>query len=242
MFLLEAVEDIVKLTLIVASVYVMLRLYARNRRPAWSEPLERRRVAILLSLALGSGAIKVLEDVVRGDSGPIDKAVLLFIRDHIPPTFTGLFSAVTSTGSARALAPLTVTATLALLLGRRRQEALLLTASVVAAAATVYVIKTLVGRARPALWKTEWYWGSSFPSGHTLVVAAFATALALAVGRMWPSARGVAFSVATVWVVLVAISRLVLGVHWPTDVLAAACIGASLPFAMAVTLELHRAS
>ncbi len=242
MFLLEVAEDVVKLTLIVVSIYVLLRLYAQHRRPAWSEPLERRRVGILLSLTLGTGAIKLLEDVVRGDSGPIDKAVLLFIRDHVPATFTGFFSAATFTGSARMLVPLTVIATLVLLVDRRRWEALLLTASVSAAAATVYVVKTLVGRARPALWKTEWYWGSSFPSGHTLVVAAFATALALAVGRIWPATRSVAFFTATVWIALVATSRLVLGVHWPTDVLAAACIGASLPLAMAIALDLHGAS
>jgi len=112
---------------------------------------------------------------------------------------------------------------------------------VIGAAAVVYVVKALVGRARPALWETEAYWGSSFPSGHTLVVAAFATAAALCASRVRPAARKLALSIAILWISLVAVSRLVLGVHWPTDVLAAACIGAFLPLAMSVGLELRYA-
>jgi undecaprenyl-diphosphatase len=61
------------------------------------------------------------------------------------------------------------------------------------------------------------------------------------VSRIRPAARKLALSIAILWISLVAISRLVLGVHWPTDVLAAACIGAFLPLAMSVVLELRYA-
>jgi undecaprenyl-diphosphatase len=198
-------------------------------------------LSILLVLVLAVSAIKVSEDVIGGESGPIDKAILLFIRSHVPGTLTGFFEAVTFTGSSKVLFPLATAATIALLCARRRLEALLLAASAISGAAAVYVVKTVVGRARPALWETEAYWGSSFPSGHTLVVAAFATAAALCASRIRPAARKLALSIAILWISLVAISRLVLGVHWPTDVLAAACIGAFLPLAMSVVLELRYA-
>ena len=109
------------------------------------------------------------------------------------------------------------------------------------AAVVVYVVKLAVNRVRPTLWETDSYWGSSFPSGHTLVVAAFATAIALSATRAWPSTRVLAVTTAVTWIGLVGLSRLVLGVHWPTDVLAAACIGASLPLAQSVALDLHYA-
>src|SRR3989475_11662183 len=201
----------------------------------------RRRLTLLSVLVLAVSAIKVSEEVIDGESGPVDKAILLFIHGHVPGTLTGFFEAVTFTGSSKLLFPLASVATLALLLARRRLEALLVAVSVISAAAVVYVVKMMVGRARPALWETEAYWGSSFPSGHTLVVAAFATAAALCASRIRPAARKLALSIAILWISLVAISRLVLGVHWPTDVLAAACIGAFLPLAMSVGLELRYA-
>lgn len=234
-------EDVAKLALIVACLYFILGAYVRREQPAWTAPLEKRRLAILLVLVLAASAVKLSEDVLGGESGPIDRTILLFIHRHAPGTLTGFFEAVSFTGSFRALFPLATVASIALLYARHRFEAFLVATSVISAALVIYVVKTAVGRARPALWDTDWYWGSSFPSGHTLVVAAFATAAVLCVNRIKPTAHKLALSIALLWITLVAISRLVLGVHWPTDVLVAACIGAFLPLAISVTLELRNA-
>jgi undecaprenyl-diphosphatase len=100
-------------------------------------------------------------------------------------------------------------------------------------------MKAIVGRARPALWEAQWYWGSSFPSGHTLNTAAFATAAALCVARIWPRAGTPAMALAAVWTGLVAASRLVLGVHWPSDVLVAMCLGFFIPLMISVAHDLR---
>jgi undecaprenyl-diphosphatase len=238
--ILELMAEVTKLALVVAALYASLGAYVRHRRPAWSAPLEKRRLGILLGLVLAVCAIAVTEDVLGGESGPMDRALLLFIHARVSGRLDGFFEAVTLTGSSTLLFPLTAVTAAVLLWTRHRIEALLLAGSVLAGAAVVYVIKTAVGRSRPALWETEWYWGSSFPSGHTLVTAAFATAAVLCVSRIRPARRTVALWIALAWVLLVALSRLVLGVHWPTDVLAAACIGAFLPLALSVALELRR--
>jgi undecaprenyl-diphosphatase len=237
---LKVVGEIFELGLVVACLYVALRLVVRHRQPTWFVPLQRRRLAILWVLVVAVLATKVTEDVIDGESGPIDTAVLSFIRAHLPAALTSVFEAITVTGSANVLGPLIAAATLALLIARRRFEAALLALSTIGGAGVVYIVKTLVGRARPDLWPAQWYWGSSFPSGHTLVVAAFATAGALSLARIWPATREWAVAVAIVWVLLVALSRLVLGVHWPTDVLAAACIGATLPLGLSLAFDFGR--
>jgi len=241
MLLLEALEDITKLALSVAALYVAVRLVLRRHQPEWSERIERRRTAFVWLLSLGAAAIMVAEDALGGESRPIDRATLLFIREWVPSALRQAFEWITLSASGRVLAPLTIAASAALLLARRRIDAALVAASVACAAAVVYVLKALVGRERPALWEAQWYWGSSFPSGHTLAVAAFATAMALVAGREWPAARVPALTLALLWVVLVGFSRLVLGVHWPTDVLVAACLGAAIPLGLSFTFEPRRA-
>ena len=221
--ILEFGKDVTMLAIIVAALYFTLGAYVRHKQPTWSEPLARRRSVVVLVLSFSAAAIKVSEDALSGVSGPIDGAILLFIHGHVPSSLKGFFEAVSMTGSSRVLFPLATGGTIALLYARRRFEALLLAASAISAATVVYLVKMLVGRPRPVLWETKWYWGSSFPSGHTLVVAAFATAATLCISRIWPTARNYALLIAIFWISNVALSRLVLGVHWPTDVLAAAC-------------------
>jgi membrane-associated phospholipid phosphatase len=93
----------------------------------------------------------------------------------------------------------------------------------------VTIVKRLIGRARPLVggsvdpflflplgWKVEY---ASFPSGH----ATDAFAAALAVGALWPKARPWMWTYA----VLIAVSRVVLTAHYPSDVLAGAIVGVS---------------
>jgi undecaprenyl-diphosphatase len=234
--ILELFEDTVKMVFIVLCLQGVLREYVRLRRPAWSRALERRRLAILAALILSVLAIKVTEDVLGGESGPIDKAILVFIHAQVSTAWTAAFKAITLSGSASVLAPGIAAVTVILLFRQHRHEAFLLAASAAIGSGLVYVVKAWVGRERPALWPSEWYAGSSFPSGHTLVVAATAAACVLATMRLRPACGTWAIGAALVWTVLVGLSRLVLGVHWPTDVLAAACIGAAIPLVLALVL------
>ena len=236
----ELVSDVAKLGLFVACAHVALNAWSRRRRPQWTEPLTRRRFAVLGTLTLVVSAIKVIEDVVAKESGVVDEAVLWFVRDHVPAALGGFFNAVSLSGSARVLLPVAFLATVMLLVFRRGFEAFLLGVSAATAPLLVYALKTLVGRARPALWETQWYWGSSFPSGHTLSTAAFSTAAALCVARIRPRYGNMAMSLAIAWTCLVALSRLVLGVHWPSDVLVAMCLGAFIPLLISVAFDLHR--
>ena len=238
--LLEFVADIAKLGLFIVCGYALLNAYTRRRKPQWAAPFTKRRLAVLGMLTLGVGAVKVIEDVLAKESGPVDETVLWFIRDHVPSELAAWFGALTLSGSAAFLVPVALAATLVLLATRRRFEAVLVGASLATATLIVYALKAVVGRTRPALWESQWYWGSSFPSGHTLNTAAFSMAAALCVARIWPRAGNLAVALAILWTCLVALSRLILGVHWPSDVLAAMCIGFFIPLLISVSFDLRR--
>ena len=237
---LEFFLDITKLGFFVACAIALLNGYARRQKPRWAGPLTRRRLAVVGVLTLGVVAVKVIEDVVAKESGPVDEAILWFVRDHVPAALTAYFGVFTRSGSAAFLVPVAVVAALVLLAARRRFEGVLIGVSLATATLVVYTLKAVVGRTRPALWESQWYWGSSFPSGHTLSTAAFSMAAALCVARIWPRTGNLAMWLAILWTGLVALSRLILGVHWPSDVLAAICIGLFIPLLISVAFDLHR--
>ena len=87
-------------------------------------------------------------------------------------------------------------------------------------------IKQIVDRARPELEAVAATLGPSFPSGHTSTAAASWAAFALIAGRWWgrrswPTLAGLAVGIA----VAVALSRVLLDVHWLTDVLGGLALG-----------------
>lgn len=156
MILFKAAWEVVELAFIVGSLYIAVRLYALRRQPTWREPFDRRRVAILWLLALAAIAIKVTEDVVAGESGPIDERLVRFLHSLVSPALTGWFEAVTFSASGPVLTAMTIAAAIMLVIAKRSNEALLLVGSVTCAALVVYAIKMIVGRDRPALWDTQW--------------------------------------------------------------------------------------
>lgn len=224
--ILKLIEEIAELTISVACIYLILVTYIRYSQPGYIAPMQKRRLGILLLLILAVSIIKISEDVIGGESSLIDRSILLFVHSIVPETSINFFKIVTLTGSSKVLFLIAAIVTMTLLYARHRAEALLVSTSVISAAFVIYAVKLITSRNRPELWDTELYWGSSFPSGHTLAVAAFATAIVLCVGKLRPAYRNIAMAIAVLWILFVGVSRLALGVHWPTDVLAAACIGA----------------
>lgn len=228
--------DLVKLALYIAFGYLAFSAYARRSHTSWLLALANKRFAILTLLTLLVLGIKVFEDVIAKESGPIDTEILWFIRQNVPVAFAGFFELVTLSGAGVFLVPATAVLASLLFWAQQRSQAYQLAASMVCAWLLTYALKELVGRSRPELWNADWYWGSSFPSGHTLSTAAFATSLALSAARIWPRAGSVALFLAAIWIGLMGLSRLVLGVHWPTDVMAAICLGVFVPLAISLLL------
>ncbi|GAB6194918.1 phosphatase PAP2 family protein [Lysobacter xanthus] len=219
-----ALREAAELSAVVLGLFAALSVLSR-RHDRWAAGFHRRRVGLLLLVAAAVVLVEVTGEVLGQHSTAIDRSILLAIHGAVPAGLSPLFDVATQSGSSHWIVPCVAIAVALLLWRRHRFEALQLATVTAVAGLVIYVAKTAVGRARPDLWSTQWFWGSSFPSGHTLSTAAVATAACLAVARVRPQARRPATVLAIVWVGLVGLSRLVLGVHWPTDVIAAACAG-----------------
>jgi undecaprenyl-diphosphatase len=218
------VDEAAELTAVVLGLFAALSLVS-YRHARWAEGFARRRLAILLCVAALVVLVEMTEEVLGHESTSTDRALLVAVHDGVPAGWIRVFDAATWSGSTHFLIPLVLLVAGGLWFARKRFEALQIVLTTLVASLVVYVAKTAVGRDRPHLWDTRWYWGSSFPSGHTLETAAVATALCLCVARVRPEWRATVVPAAIAWVVMVGLSRLVLGVHWPTDVAAAACAG-----------------
>jgi undecaprenyl-diphosphatase len=151
-----------------------------------------------------------------------DRPITNWVVDSRSPWIDDVFREVSFLGSTKVV--LTISAIAALPAARRCPQlaiAILLIAA--ARPATEFLVKELVSRDRPIGHRLVGGEGYSFPSGHPLAAAASWGALPLVVA-LYTKRRALWWAIAIgVWtiVVLVAMSRVWLGVHWASDVIAA---------------------
>ena len=159
----------------------------------------------------------VVEDGLMEKSRRLDATVPLWVRSTFPPWFDVPMRAITALGYYWVVVPLS--------LFFRRGHALyavLLLISSAGAALLATFLKYLFQRPRPELFESD-YTASfySFPSGHATIAVAFYGTLALLVALRLQGWRRWALLVAgATLALLLGLSRLYLGVHYPTDILA----------------------
>jgi undecaprenyl-diphosphatase len=104
-----------------------------------------------------------------------------------------------------------------------------------------FALKHLFGRPRPNLFQEIATLHSySFPSGHAMAAAAIYGMIAVVIARLAPSLRLWAGLAAVALALLIGLSRIYLGVHWITDVLAGYAAGATILFGGILWLEFRR--
>lgn len=207
----------------------------------------RVELGLAIVLALMAAAlwafVELAEEVMEGETRAFDTAILLALRapgdaaDPLgPPWVEELARDVTGLGGLGVLTFLTLAAAGLLWLQRRRGTALYVLAAVGSGVTLSNAAKSFFDRPRPDLVPHgSIVYTASFPSGHSLMAAVVYLTLAALVARSFPERRLRAYVVALAILVTLAVgaSRVYLGVHWPTDVLAGWAAGGAWALACA---------
>ncbi len=220
------------------------------RKPT-ARRIETRALLIWLACAAAIwGFFNIASEVVEGDTDIVDHRLLLMLRqpsdlsDPIGPRWVEeAMRDITALGGFTFLTIATIVAVLLFSFHGKRRQAWILAGTVLAAQISSEVLKTFYDRPRPSLVPHHSYvYTQSFPSGHSALSAAVFLTLATLIASVEkrPSSKILIYVLALVATVGVGFSRVYLGVHWPSDVLAGWSLGATWAFGAWIVLEWMR--
>ncbi len=201
-------------------------------------------VELAILVAAGAAFGGVSEDVLRGNElVNLDTPVAQFLAQRREPWLTTTMHSITWLGSAAVLVPAALAVGLfaARRLGTRR-PLVFLAVALGGSTMLVQLIKIAVARPRPGAGLVTAL-GYSFPSGHATAATAGWGAMALVLISLttrWGT-RVALFTTAALIAALVGISRIYLGVHQPTDVLAGWALGATWVAGLTAAKQIYTA-
>lgn len=203
----------------------------RDTRPIWRRP----------SYLIGAAAAGLLlvfgmlaDEVIEGDTLNFDKAVLMSLRDSVDPAnpigpvwFQEAARDVTALGSFTVLGIIVCVVIGYLALAKRRVTAIYVAFAVLAGTAISTILKMVFDRPRPDLAAVSRVFTASFPSGHATISAVVYLTLGALLAAASDHIRFRVFyiGIGIVLTLLIGLSRIYLGVHYPTDVIAGWSIG-----------------
>jgi undecaprenyl-diphosphatase len=217
--------------------------------------LVRKELLLLILLLLISVLVLVFlgvaDEVLEGDARNFDRWIIHLFRDPLDPTrplgpswLVEAMRDVTSLGSTVVLATLVILVVVYLLIVRKYAMALLVAAAVIGGQVMSTLVKLTIDRPRPDFpdWAPKVF-TASFPSGHAMLSAVTYLTLGVLLARTQPTPtlRIYFVAVAILLTLSVGVSRVYLGVHWPTDVIAGWTVGSAWALiCWAVALWLQR--
>ena len=201
---------------------------------------------LIVSLVVLAGYIAA--ELLEGDSFAFDRAILLALRQPghpdvpIGPAWLEQSAVDISALGGFTLVTLIGGCGVAFLLAlRRRMDAAWIAIALIGATLLSTGLKQWLHRPRPELVPhLARVTSLSFPSGHAMVSSAVYLTLAIMLGEAQPALRRYLVLLAVTLVVLIGCTRIYLGVHWPSDVLAGWAFGSA--WALAVYAIKHRLS
>lgn len=209
--------------------------------PGFLARLGRRELSLLLLLCLAAGSawifIEIADEVVEGELHEIDTAILLALRtpgnpaDPLGPGWLQEMGRdITALGGTLVTTLVTLAAAGFLALQGKRRAAVFVTVAIFSGVILGWLLKSGFDRPRPDLVPHgSIVSSSSFPSGHSMTAAIVYLTLAAVLIRVQTRRplQLYLLSLALLITIAVGVSRVYLGVHWPSDVLAGWTAGAA---------------
>lgn len=187
-------------------------------------------ILIFIAAAAVFVFVELVDEVQEGDANAVDEWLLLALRspgdpgDPVGPWWVqSLFQDITSLGSTTVVTLITLAVLGYLLIDGKRAMALFVLVAVAGGAALSSLMKLGFERPRPDLVAhLVDVHTLSFPSGHAMVSAVTYLTLGALLAQVQARTRLKAYivGIAVVLTVLIGVSRIYLGVHWPSDVVA----------------------
>lgn len=216
----------------------------------WQQQVSRKLLLlvptiVLIGLGLAIFSLwlfaKIADGVLENETKNFDTQILLSIHQWHNPWLDKIMLAITFIGQP--FVSMFVCIGLFIFLFRRQQRAEALTLAIAFLGVSILniVLKDVFARARPVLWQRlvdpRFY---SFPSGHAMVSMVIYSFIAYLFITQYNHWRNQIAATTILMIILVGFSRLYLGVHWPTDVIAGYAAGFVWLVACTLGLEVWR--
>ncbi|MBW4435151.1 MAG: phosphatase PAP2 family protein [Pelatocladus maniniholoensis HA4357-MV3] len=195
---------------------------------------------LLSALALWVFA-QIADEVLEQETQRFDQSILLAIRQMHTPIGDRVMLGITFLGEPVFLLLICLGIAIRLLYIHRRSQATTLGIAAVGAIGLNYLIKVLFGRVRPQLWNRIVDVGQySFPSGHAMISLVIYGFIGYLIAKRYRRWRAWIFTFTMILIIAIGFSRLYLGVHWPTDVIAGYAAGVVWLMTCILSLETWR--
>ena len=189
--------------------------------------LTKGSFALLLFVILGYVVKFYPEQLI-----PFDSSIQIAIRGDLPAILTTIFREITRLIDLPIVISWAILLTAIFYLKKWKSESLLVAGNLSLAGILIVSLKHLYQRPRPEILHLVEEKGFSFPSGHSLAVTLLIGSLIIIVGQRVKdrTVKLILQILLGIYLVSVIISRVYLGVHYPSDVLASLCLGLGILF------------
>lgn len=201
-------------------------------------------IFLLTSLGIAAGALILFgwlaEEVMEGDTVQFDATIRTAVHNHAAPLLTSIMQGFSFLGSVGWVASFCVLVICACLYFKRRRMATFLAIAMVGATTLDSVLKLAFHRLRPVAYYGVSPRSYSFPSGHALGSLCFYGILAAVLSDRMTSRKQkfLIWLTAALLVASIGFSRIYLGVHYPSDVIAGYLAGAVWVTAVTIVDEI----